>query len=233
LNQNEKFNAGFVTDADLASEAFLIKEIRNKFPGSSILAEESGENLDKNELKWIIDPLDGTTNFANGIPIYSISIAVEVEGVLKYGAIFNPATEELFFAEKDKGGFLNNQKMSIGSKKLLTKSIFSTNDFYTRNNLFQNSINSLFKVYSHCRVVRIPGSVALALAYTASGKYDGFWIECFNYWDIAAGILMVKEAGGVIVNYYQKPEESPKIKSFVASNKCLANQFSNLINTTD
>lgn len=201
LSQSEKQDAGFVTQADIESENYIINQIKNSFPHSDIIAEESGENIKNNPLKWIIDPLDGTTNFAGGVPFFAISIALEEEGVLSHSAVYNPITEEFFYAARGKGVFLNKNPVSISQKEDFSKAVFSTGDYYYRGNRFKKSMDLLNKIYEECRTVRITGSVALSLSYIASGKFDGFWQESFNYWDVAAGILMIKEAGGIVVDF--------------------------------
>ena len=229
LEHIEKKDAGFVTRADIESENFIINEIKKNYPESDVIAEESGENIKDNPLRWIIDPLDGTTNYGNGIPFFGISIAMEKDGILSYGAVYNPVTEELFYAEKDKGVWLNDKPVKMSLKKDLSKSVLATGDTYYRGAKFEKIADVMKRVYEKCRVIRIPGSVALTLAYIAAGKFDGFWLEDFNYWDVAAGMLMVKEAGGLVVDFDGKGLEKGAKSSIVAANKFLLPEILRII----
>lgn len=230
LERIEKINAGFVTKADLESEEYLTSEILKTFPGSSILSEEMGKKTEDGKYRWIIDPLDGTTNFASGIPFFAISIAVEEDNELKYAAVHNPILNELFYAEKNRGVFLDEHKVSISNKSDFSKAVFSTGDYYYRGSDFEKSMDIVKDVYQKCRVVRISGSVALALAYTACSKFDGFWQESINYWDIAAGLLMIKEAGGTFSTLNGKTKRPDELDSLITSNQKLHEEFLKQIN---
>lgn len=219
LNHQEKVDAGFVTQADLESENYIINNIRNSFPESDIVAEESGEDIKNNRKKWIIDPLDGTTNFACGVPFFAISIALEEDGILNHSGVYNPVTEEFFYSARGKGVFLNGKPVKVSSREDLSKAVFSTGDYYYRGKNFQRSMEIFNKIYESCRVVRVSGSVALSLSYIACGKYDGFWQESFNYWDVAAGILMVEEGRGAIVDF--NGQTVKKGSSIIAANNKL------------
>ncbi len=223
LNQHEKVDAGFVTQADIESENYIINTIKKSFPESDIIAEESGEDIENNRKKWIIDPLDGTTNFASGIPFFAVSIALEEDGILTHSGIYNPVTEEFFYCAKGKGVFLNGKSVKVSSHDDMVKSIFSTGDYYYRGKNFQKSMELFNKVYEITRVVRVSGSVAMSLAYIASGKYDGFWMESFNYWDVAAGILMVEEGGGKVTDFYGR--QIKKGSSIIAANNKLLSEL--------
>lgn len=229
LDWTEKKDAGFVTIADLESEQYIINEIKKTYPGSDIMAEESGEDIKNNKLRWIIDPLDGTTNYGNGIPFFAVSIAMEEDGILTAGAIYNPVAEEFFYAEKGKGFKFNNNSVKIGIKKDLEKSVLSTGDCYYRGDKFHTSLDIFNRIYNKCRVVRVPGSVSLSLAYTASGKFDGFWLEEFNYWDVAAGILMVQEAGGVITDNKGRNLNKKEHSFIIGTNEFLLHQIIEII----
>jgi len=223
LNRQEKIDAGFVTHADIESENYIINTIRASFPESDILAEESGEDVKGYKRKWIIDPLDGTTNFACNIPFFAISIALEEEGMLTYGGVYNPVTDEFFYSEKGKGMFFNGKRVKISSGNDLPEAVFSTGDYYYRGEKFRRSMEIFNKIYEASRVVRVTGSVALSLAYVASGKMDGFWMESFNYWDVAPGILMVEEGGGRVTDFHGHPVK--KGSSIIAANNKLLSEL--------
>ena len=182
LQVSQKGPLDFVTNADQKAEKILIDELnksRNKF---SILSEESGyiENTDKKNT-WVIDPIDGTTNFLHGIPHFCISLALLSYSEIVSGLIFDPIKNEIFYAEKNNGAYFNNQRIRVSKKKNLSECLFATN----KNGAQYKDIN-----------VRISGSAALDLAYVSSGRLDGYYQKDVNLWDIAAGLLLVKEAGG-------------------------------------
>ncbi len=229
LEHREKKDAGFVTEADIESENYIINEIKKNYPESDIIAEESGENIKNNPLKWIIDPLDGTTNYGNGIPFFGISIALEKEEILTHGAIYNPVTKEFFYAEKDKGVWLNDNPIKVNPVKDLSKTVLATGDTYYRGAKFKKILNVINRMYEKSRVVRIPGSVALSLAYIGAGKIHGFWLEDFNYWDVAAGILMVREAGGIVVDFEGNDLEKGGGSSIIATSKFLLPELLKII----
>ena len=182
LQVSQKGPLDFVTNADQKAEKILIDELnksRNKF---SIISEESGyiENTDKKNT-WVIDPIDGTTNFLHGIPHFCISLALLSYSEIVSGLIFDPIKNEIFYAEKNNGAYFNNQRIRVSKKKNLSECLFATN----KNGAQYKDIN-----------VRISGSAALDLAYVSSGRLDGYYQKDVNLWDIAAGLLLVKEAGG-------------------------------------
>ena len=184
LQVSKKGPHDFVTKTDKHVEKILIEELSKTKKNYSFLTEETGiiKNKDK-ENTWIIDPIDGTTNFLHGIPHFAISIALKSKDELLSGLIFDPIKDEMFFAEKDKGAFLNNQRLRVSNKNSLEECLFSSNNEGVK---FSN-LN-----------MRCSGSAALDLAYVASGRFDGYFQKKINLWDIAAGALMVKEAGGIV-----------------------------------
>ena len=184
LQVSKKGPRDFVTKTDKLVEKILIEELSKTKKNYSFLTEETGviKNKDK-ENTWIIDPIDGTTNFLHGIPHFAISIALKSKDELLSGLIFDPIKDEMFFAEKDKGAFLNNQRLRVSNKNLLEECLFSSDNEGVK---FSN-LN-----------MRCSGSAALDLAYVASGRLDGYFQNKINLWDIAAGTLMVKEAGGIV-----------------------------------
>tara|TARA_B100002051_G_scaffold272529_1_gene309457 strand:- start:203 stop:943 length:741 start_codon:yes stop_codon:yes gene_type:complete len=176
----------FATKTDRQVEKILIEELTRSKKNYSFLTEETGSinNKDKENI-WIIDPIDGTTNFLHGIPHFAICIALKSKKEIISGLIFDPIKDEMFFAEKDKGAFLNNQRLRVSNKKYLDECLFSSN----QEGLKFSNLN-----------MRCTGSAALDLAYVASGRLDGFFHNKIKIWDIAAGALMVKEAGGIVNN---------------------------------
>ena len=192
LQVSSKGPRDFVTNADKNVEKILIEELtkyKNKF---SILSEESGEieNSDKDNI-WIIDPIDGTTNFLHGIPHFSISIALQSQNEIVSGLIFDPIKNEMFYAEKNNGAYLNNQRVRVSKKNNLNECLFGTNN----NDIEKFDLNT-----------RVMGSASLDLAYVGNGRLDGFFQKNLNIWDIAADIIIVKEAGGRIndIDYSKK-----------------------------
>ena len=172
-----------VTTSDKAFEKFIRSKISKKFPNHQIIGEEYGHKNTKSEFSWVIDPIDGTTNFLHGIPHFAISIALMSKEELLSGLIFDPIKDEMFFAEKDKGAFLNNQRLRVSNKNSLDDCLFSSDNEGVK---FSN-LN-----------MRCSGSAALDLAYVASGRLDGYFQNKINIWDIAAGTLMINEAGGIV-----------------------------------
>ena len=184
LQVSKKGPYDFVTKTDKQVEKVLIEELSKIKKNYSFLSEEVGtiKNKDKENV-WIIDPIDGTTNFLHGIPHFAICIALQSRGEIVSGLIFDPIKDEMFYAEKSKGAYLNNQRLRVSSKNELDECLFSSN----HDGVKFSNLN-----------MRYSGSAALDLAYVASGRYDGYFHNKINIWDIAAGALMVKEAGGIV-----------------------------------
>ncbi len=174
----------FVTNTDIKVEKILIEELTKSKKNFSILSEETGfiKNKDNKNI-WIIDPIDGTSNFLHGIPHFAISIALQSENEIVSGLIFDPIKNEMFYAEKNNGSYLNNKRIRVSKKKEINKCLFATNGKKFKNTNLHN---------------RKSGSAALDMAYVAAGRYDGYFQENLNLWDIAAGLILIKEAGGVI-----------------------------------
>ena len=184
LQVSIKGPSDFVSNADLKAEKIIIEELKKARPYYSIISEEDGseKNKDKNNT-WIIDPIDGTTNFLHGIPHFAISIALKSNDEIVSGLIYDPIKDEMFYAEKDNGAFFNNQRIRVSKKKEINNCLFATGG------------NSKDKIDLP---TRRSGSAALDIAYVASGRYDGYFQNDLNLWDIAAGIIILKEAGGMI-----------------------------------
>jgi myo-inositol-1(or 4)-monophosphatase len=174
----------FVSNADLKAEKIIIEELKKARPEYSIISEEDGSESNKDKKNtWIIDPIDGTTNFLHGVPHFAISIALQHENEIISGLIYDPIKDEMFYAEKDNGSFFNNQRIRVSKKKDINVCLFATGGKY------KNEIDL---------PIRKSGSAALDMAYVAAGRYDGYFQNDLNLWDIAAGIIILKEAGGLI-----------------------------------
>ena len=195
-----------VTEADHASEKAIIETIQQQFPDHFILSEETGAIISDSEYKWIIDPIDGTVNFANGIPLCCVSIALEKAGEMIMGAVYNPFMNELFFAQKGHGAFLNDKKIEVSTKDTVIKSCLVTGFPYTYLEMENGPLDVFQKLVRKGIPVRRLGSAAIDLCWVAAGRFDGFYEHQLQAWDSAAGFLMVEEAGGKITdfngNYY-------------------------------
>jgi myo-inositol-1(or 4)-monophosphatase len=206
-----------VSDIDRGSEERIIRRIRKQYPGHAILAEESGGSSEGAEFRWIIDPLDGTTNFLHGLPIFSVTIGVEQRGEIVAGVTYNPNMDELFVAEKGSGAFLNGERISVSRTGELISSLVVTGFPYNiaenPDNAADHFVNFLFA----SRAVRRLGSAAIDLAYVAMGRFDGFWEVSLQPWDMAAGVLLVHEAGGRTSDF-RGAETSVYTRPIVASN---------------
>ncbi|MEZ5045794.1 MAG: inositol monophosphatase family protein [Chitinophagaceae bacterium] len=194
-----------VTEADQKSEDAIIEIIKSDFPEHFILSEEVGELSTESNYKWIIDPIDGTVNFAHGIPICCVSIGIEKDGQLLMGAVLNPFMNELFFAEKGKGATLNNKPLQVSIKNQLESACLVTGFPYRWAEIKTDPIPVFERFIRLGLPVRRLGSAALDLCWVAAGRFDGFWEYNLNPWDIAAGYLIVEEAGGRITNFHGEP----------------------------
>ena len=184
LQVSKKGPTDFVTNSDLKTERIIIEELKKARPNYSFISEENGIEINKDKKNtWIIDPIDGTVNFLHGIPHFAISIALQSNNESISGLIFDPIKNEMFYAEKDKGAFFNNQRIRVSKKNKINECLFAT------SGVVKSELDLPY---------RKSGSAALDLAYVASGRYDGYFQNGLNLWDIAAGIIIVKEAGGVI-----------------------------------
>jgi myo-inositol-1(or 4)-monophosphatase len=205
---SNKGDIDLVTEADIASEELIIERIRSHYPQHGILAEESGEAVSagatRSEWKWIIDPLDGTTNYAHGYPCYCVSIGVARAGVLEIGVVFDPTRNEMFAAERGQGATLNDRKIHVSDVEDLNRAMLCTGFPYNvreRSDFARDFAN--FTMQS--QAVRRDGSAAIDLAYVACGRFDGFWEDGLNPWDMAAGVLLIKEAGGRVTDFGNQP----------------------------
>ncbi len=189
----------FVSNADLKAEKIIIEELKKARPNYSIISEEDGSESNKDKKNtWIIDPIDGTTNFLHGIPHFAISIALKSENEIISGLVYDPIKDEMFYAEKDNGAFFNNQRIRVSKKKEINACLFAT------GGKSKNKIDL---------PIRKSGSAALDLVYVAAGRYDGYFQNDLNLWDIAAGIIILKEAGGTINEIDLSQNENIKIRA--------------------
>jgi len=197
----------FVTVSDKKVEKILIEELQKARPNYSILSEEIGEINNDESFKWIIDPIDGTANFLHGIPHFAISVGLEHNKEIICGIIYDPIKDEMFTAEKGEGSYLNNQRMRVSSRSKLKDCIIFTGGPKRESkdrDLALKEHNS-FSSKIHIPIRKL-GSASLDMAYVAAGRCDGFWQRNLNYWDIAAGIILVKEAGGFVTDFYGNNE---------------------------
>ena len=183
LQVSKKGHQDFVTNADIKAEKVIIEELKKARPNYSIISEENGVEKNKDESNfWIIDPIDGTTNFLHGVPHFAISIALQSNNEIVCGLIFDPIKDELFYAEKNNGAYFNNQRIRVSKKREINECLFAVGK----------------GKYNPDLICRRSGSAALDMAYVASGRFDGYFQNNLNLWDIAAGIIIVKEAGGIV-----------------------------------
>jgi len=200
-----KGDINLVTDVDSTCEDIIVNRIQKNFPSHSILAEESHRKISPAEYRWIIDPLDGTTNYSRNLPIYSVSIALEHLGRPIVGVVYDPERDELFKAEIGKGAYLNKKRIRT-SKTRLMKHAFLVTGFAYNIRLAKRDNMEYFKTFvKKALAVRRLGSAALDLSYVACGRFDGFWEMNLQPWDCAAGVLIVKEAGGRITKFDESP----------------------------
>jgi len=194
-----------VTEVDRLSEDVILRILRAACPACDVLAEESGALDTGASLRWIVDPLDGTTNYAHGFPWFAVSIALEVSGEIHLGVVYHPMMDELFTCVRGCGAWLNGRKISVSRREPLKSCLLATGFPYDRTQTNENNFNNFVQFQLAARAVRRAGAAALDLAYVAAGRLDGFW-ECkLKPWDVAAGKLLVEEAGGTVTNHANEP----------------------------
>jgi len=219
LQVSKKGTADYVTAADLKAEQVLFEELNKSRPGYGFLAEERGmiEGTDKTHT-WIVDPLDGTTNFVHAIPHFAINIALEREGAVVAAVTYNPIAQEMFWAERGKGAFLNNaRRLRVAARRTLLDSVLATGIPFAGKPGHAQFLKELHQVSHQVSGVRRFGSAALDLAWVAAGRFDGYWERGLNPWDLAAGQLLVSEAGGQLSDI-DGAETGPRATSIVAAN---------------
>ena len=230
LQVSTKGPGDFVTSADKRTEKIIIDELQKAHSDYGIITEESGSiNTGNKNNRWIIDPIDGTTNFLNGIPQFAISIGYEEESEIKCGVIFDPIKNEMFCAEKGNGAYLNNSRIRVSNKKRLKDALLVTGGPRQSSKIKKEIFSEFVEVSNNIlSPVRKFGSAALDLAYVACGRFDGYWQRELSYWDVAAGIIILKEAGG-FVDFFEEDNKDPLKKNILASNSNIHDQLSDLI----
>ena len=203
LKVSTKSANDFVTEVDHKAEAAIIETLLTAYPGHGILAEESGRvhGAKHSEYVWIIDPLDGTTNFIHGLPFYAVSIALAYRDQIQQAVVYDPTRNDLFYASKGRGAFLNDKRLRVSKRTRLSDSLVGTGFPFRKGDNFQRYMKMFNEVMQACAGVRRPGAAALDLCYVAAGYYDAFFETGLNPWDIAAASLMITEAGGLIGNF--------------------------------
>jgi len=233
---SHKGAVNLVTDADLAAEDMIVSRIKSAFPGHSILAEEV-HNISRDEnsgssCKWIIDPLDGTTNFAHGYPVFSVSIGFEVAGDLELGIVYDPARDELFTARRGGGAFCNEVPLRVSTAGSLLSSLLATGFPYDIQTSKENNLSNFCAFALRVQGIRRSGSAALDLSHVAAGRLDGFWELKLSPWDCAAGYLMVREAGGTVTDFRGAPA-SIGGREVVASNGLIHQEMLDVLKSAD
>lgn len=200
INVSRKRHNDFVSDVDRAAESEIIRVLRDAYPSHAILAEESGTS-GESEYQWVIDPLDGTTNFLHGFPQYAVSIALVHRGIVTQAVVFDPTRNDLFTATRGAGAFLNDRRIRVSARSVLHDCLIGTGFPYHEFEHLDTYMGMFREFLTKTAGVRRPGSAALDLAYVAAGRLDGFWEIGLNPWDIAAGTLLVSEAGGLVGDF--------------------------------
>lgn len=219
-----------VTEADTASEALLIENIRSRYPEHSILTEESGLLEGERTNTWYIDPLDGTVNYAHGLPIFSISIAYAENGRVLSGLVYDPYHQEFFTAQRGQGACLNDQPLRVSSAAELSSALLVTGFPYNNTLVQTDNLSNYGRFALITQGVRRLGSAALDLCYVAASRLDGYWEMTINPWDIAAGALIVEEAGGVVTNAHGSPDYMKRPITVVAANPALHKEMLQVLN---
>jgi len=203
LKVNTKGPNDFVSEVDQAAEQSIIETLLAAYPGHGILAEESGRahGAKDSDYVWIIDPLDGTTNFLHGFPVYCVSIALAFRGQVQQAVVYDPCRNDLFYASKGRGAYLNDKRLRVSKRTRLADSLIGTGFPFRKGDNFKRYMQMFESVMQNCAGLRRPGAAALDLCYVAAGWYDGFFETGLNPWDIAAGSLIITEAGGLIGNF--------------------------------
>ncbi len=227
LQVSRKGPSDFVSAADKKAEEIIRKSLEKTRPGYGFLLEEAGEvqGSDKTH-RFIIDPLDGTLNFLHGIPHFSVSIGLERDGKLRAGVVFDPMRNECFWAEENQGAWLDNKRLRVGARRKLSEAVVTTGIPQLGKNGAEKFIDELVRVRAEVSAVRRFGSAALDLAWVAAGRFDGFWERDLQLWDIAAGFVLVQEAGGMTIGLDKKDATKG---SFVTANTSLAPKITELV----
>jgi myo-inositol-1(or 4)-monophosphatase len=229
LQVSTKGAGDFVSRADIAAEKILKIELMGARPSYGWLAEEDGEEPGKDPTRrWIVDPLDGTTNFLHGLPHWAVSIALEHKGEIVAGVVYDPAKDEAFFAEKGAGAWMNESRLRVSGRHKMSEAIFATGLPYGGRADLPETLQDLARVLPACAGVRRWGAAALDMAYVAAGRYDGFWERRLSPWDLAAGVIIVREAGG-LVDPLTKGENIVESGDVICANEPLFDKFVSVI----
>ncbi|MEF8981113.1 inositol monophosphatase family protein [Thiohalorhabdus sp.] len=198
---SDKGRHDFVTEVDQAAEATIVDALHKAYPDHAIVGEEGGTHHEGGRYRWIVDPLDGTTNFLQGLPHFAVSIALEVDGKLDQAVIYDPVKNDLFSASRGSGAQLNERRIRVSERKGLDGAVLATGFPFKRPELMEPQIDLMRSYLQHTSGLRRWGSAALDLAYVACGRYDGYWEFFLKPWDVAAGMLLVREAGGIVTDF--------------------------------
>ena len=221
LKVEKKGSTDYVTEVDRRVEQIVFEDIKSYYPEHNFLGEESGEEINNSNVTWILDPIDGTTNFINGFPHYCISLCASVDGVPSHGVIIDPTRREEFSASKGKGAQLNGERIRVSDQKSLTDALLSCSSRSTpEQNYKYNLLGTFMELYKNEITIRRTGCSALDLAYIAAGRLDGFWGNGLKPWDVAAGIVIAEEAGALLSNFNGNPKYYDSENIVCCSPKC-------------
>ena len=223
-----KAKNSLVTEVDKLSEEIIINNIKKSFPSHDIFAEESGRHSENSDYLWLIDPIDGTTNYAHAYPFFSISIALEVKGEVEIGLVYDPVKDEMFTAEAGKGAYLNGELIKVSKSDSIEHSHVCTGFMHEVEWMVEANIKHFGNFIRRARAVRRDGSAALDVCYVACGRFDGFWELGLNPWDTAAAVLILKEAGGQVTTF-SGDEYSIYLKEILASNSIIHGQMMEIL----
>lgn len=223
-----KAKNSLVTEVDKLSEEIIINNIKKSFPSHDIFAEESGRHSENSDYLWLIDPIDGTTNYAHAYPFFSISIALEVKGEVEIGLVYDPVKDEMFTAEAGKGAYLNGELIKVSKSDSIEHSHVCTGFMHEIEWMVEANIKHFGNFIRRARAVRRDGSAALDVCYVACGRFDGFWELGLNPWDTAAAVLILEEAGGQVTTF-SGDEYSIYIKEILASNSIIHGQMMEIL----
>ena len=221
LKVEKKGSTDYVTEVDRRVEQIIFEDIKSYYPEHNFLGEESGEEINNSNVTWILDPIDGTTNFINGFPHYCISLCASVDGVPTHGVIIDPTRREEFSASKGKGAQLNGERIRVSDQKNLTDALLSCSSRSTpEQNYKYNLLGTFMELYKNEITIRRTGCTALDLAYIGAGRLDGFWGNGLKRWDVAAGIVIAEEAGALLSDFHGSPKYHGSENIVCCSPKC-------------
>ena len=233
IQVSRKQHNDFVTEVDQAAEAAIIETLKEAYPDHGFLAEEMGEvpaqsTPDKPHYQWIIDPLDGTTNFIHGFPQYAVSIALAVDGVTQQAVVYDPTRDELFTASKGAGAYLNNRRIRVAGRIRMSEALIATGFPYREDQDVETYLKMFAQMTRQCAGLRRPGAASLDLAYVACGRVDGFFEQGLKPWDMAAGALLITESGGLVGNYAGEDQYLNTGEIMAANPRIFAQMVNNL-----